>query len=93
MPEDTANFVTLMKELHDACASKCGVTATLPASYCMCYSHEVAEPGINGMNWVPERLRRPGHEPIRGLRGPVIYMEHGMETLNGPNLWLIHVPI
>jgi chitinase len=37
-PEDTANFVTFLKELRAACETAYGISATLPSSYCKCIS-------------------------------------------------------
>lgn len=32
--EDTANLVTFMQELKEACGNTYGISATLPSSYC-----------------------------------------------------------
>jgi chitinase len=39
VPADTANLVTFLKELKDACGKTYGVTVTLPSSYCQYRFH------------------------------------------------------
>ncbi|EEQ31286.1 symbiotic chitinase [Microsporum canis CBS 113480] len=42
-PADYKNFVTFLKELKDACGSKYGLTATIPASYWYLKGFDIAE--------------------------------------------------